>query len=178
MSNMPASDPMDVDDHSDNKFLAAARESDKIVRSSQEQIEILRAAIENAHKMIKTHLEKMEEAASGANENRKLDIMEQARLQDELADKQWEATKAMAIGSLALHNKNKSSADAFEKARRLGPKLRRPGAQGKVRTCIYCYQRFTANDECRRHLKLQHYAEMWPEWTAAEAQAAAERDAP
>ncbi|KAI8267601.1 hypothetical protein K4K58_007494 [Colletotrichum sp. SAR11_239] len=158
--------------------MAAAKDNDEVIKNSQEQIEILRAAMDNAHKMIKTHLEKMKEAASVANENRKLDIIEQARLQDELADKQWEATKAMATGSLALYNQNKNSSDAFEKARRLGPKIRRSGAQGKVKTCIYCYQRFTANDECRRHLKLQHYAEMWPDWTAAEAQAAAERDAP
>ncbi|KAI8241171.1 hypothetical protein K4K55_012762 [Colletotrichum sp. SAR 10_96] len=170
MSNMPTS--------SEDRFMTAAKENDEIIKDSQEQIEILRAAIENAHKMIKTHLEKMEQAASAANENRKLDIIEQACLQDELADKQWEATKAMATGSLALYNQNKNSSDAFEKARRLGPKIRRSGAQGKVKTCIYCYQRFTANDECRRHLKLQHYAEMWPDWTAAEAQAAAERDAP
>ncbi|KAI8296261.1 hypothetical protein K4K56_006234 [Colletotrichum sp. SAR 10_98] len=170
MSNMPTS--------SEDRFMTAAKENDEIIKDSQEQIEILRAAIENAHKMIKTHLEKMEQAASAANENRKLDIIEQACLQDELADKQWEATKAMATGSLALYNQNKNSSDAFVKARRLGPKIRRSGAQGKVKTCIYCYQRFTANDECRRHLKLQHYAEMWPDWTAAEAQAAAERDAP
>ncbi|KAI8207230.1 hypothetical protein K4K52_002472 [Colletotrichum sp. SAR 10_76] len=163
---------------SEDRFMTAAKENDEIIKDSQEQIEILRAAMEHAHNMIKEHLEKMEQAASAANENRKLDIIEQARLQDELADKQWEATKAMATGSLALYNKNKNSSDAFEKARRLGPKIRRSGAQGKVKTCIYCYQRFTANDECRRHLKLQHYAEMWPDWTAAEAQAAAERDAP
>lgn len=158
--------------------MTAAKDNDEIIKHSQEQIEILRAAMENGHKMIKQHLEKMEQAASAANENRKLDIIEQARLQDELADKQWEATKAMATGSLALYNQNKNSSDAFDKARRLGPKIRRSGAQGKVKTCIYCYQRLTANDECRRHLKLQHYAEMWPDWTAAEAQAAAERDAP
>ncbi|KAI8170186.1 hypothetical protein K4K49_000129 [Colletotrichum sp. SAR 10_70] len=170
MSNIPTS--------SEDRFMIAAKENDEIIKDSQEQIEILRAAIENAHKMIKEHLEKMKEAASAANENRKLDIIEQTRLQDELADKQWEATKAMATGSLALYNQNKNSSDAFEKARRLGPKIRRSGAQGKVKTCIYCYQRFTANDECRRHLKLQHYAEMWPDWTAAEAQTAAERDAP
>ncbi|KAJ3961126.1 hypothetical protein N0V92_002180 [Colletotrichum tropicale] len=170
MSNTPTG--------SEDRFMAAAKDNDEVIKNSQEQIEILLAAMENGHKMIKEHLEKMKEAASTANENRKLDIMEQARLQDELAEKQWEATKALATGSLALYNKNKNSSDAFEKARRLGPKIRRSGAQGKVKTCIYCYQRFTANDECRRHLKLQHYAEMWPDWTAAEAQAAAERDAP
>ncbi|KAJ0380261.1 hypothetical protein COL26b_001374 [Colletotrichum chrysophilum] len=116
MSSMPTS--------SEDRFMIAAKENDEIIKDSQEQIEILRAAIENAHKMIKTHLEKMEQAASAANENHKLDIIEQARLQDELADKQWEATKAMATGSLALYNQNKNSSDAFDKARRLGPKIR------------------------------------------------------
>ncbi|KAE9567097.1 hypothetical protein CGMCC3_g16761 [Colletotrichum fructicola] len=54
-----------------------------------------------------------------------------------MVDKQQEATKALATGSLALFNQNDSFADAFKMARRLGPK-------------------------CRRHLKKQYDAVMWP----------------
>ncbi|KAF5485424.1 hypothetical protein CGCS363_v014589 [Colletotrichum siamense] len=69
----------------------------------------------------------------------------QARLFRALVDKQREATKALATGSLALFNQNDGFADAFEMARRLGPKVRRSGAQGRVKTCIYCYFGCTAN---------------------------------
>ncbi|KAH9232350.1 hypothetical protein K456DRAFT_1725677 [Colletotrichum gloeosporioides 23] len=63
-----------------------------------------------------------------------------------MVDKQQEATKALATGSLALFNQNDGFADAFKMARRLGPKVRRSGAQGR----------------CRRHLKKQYDAVMWP----------------
>ncbi|KAK2739375.1 hypothetical protein CKAH01_07325 [Colletotrichum kahawae] len=86
----------------------------------------------------------------------------QLHLQRELADNEWETTRALATGSLALYNKNISSADVFKMARRLGPKVRRSGAQSKVMACICRYFRSTADDECCRHLRHQSYAVFWP----------------
>ncbi|KAF4913587.1 hypothetical protein CGCVW01_v010833 [Colletotrichum viniferum] len=90
-----------------------------------------------------------------------------------MVDKQREATKALTTGSLTLFNQNDSSADAFEMARRLGPKVRRSGAQGRVKTCIYgCFgctdnqsavaiSRSSPTPSCGRRLPLSLAGIIW-----------------